>query len=294
MSELKEKYIGESGMLSQPSKKLTLVIADGAVTTDKIGDESVTPEKLSPRIMTEVIEPTYAELQTQINNINHGNLTDDFGNRKDLAISQDTLTKAINALWQKIESITGENLYGINMTAVPNYFVSTEGCNVTLSAFSSNTATNFDKVTFYVDGVEIGHKDNTSSYTTTTFITDTVTISCTARILGIDYTETQVINYYKAFWMGAGTHYSQIMNMEHLIPITETMRDAHDVVFNNNDHLIIVMGKSMVPNFIRADINGFEIQFEEPVEVVVDNNEYAVLVSKNTYKAGTYNVDING
>jgi hypothetical protein len=94
--------------------------------------------------------------------------------------------------------------------------------------------------------------------------------------------------------MGAGTHYSQIMNMEHLIPITETMRDAHDVVFNNNDHLIIVMGKSMIPNFIRADINGFEIQFEEPVEVTVDNNEYAVLVSKNTYKAGTYNVDING
>lgn len=293
MSELKEKYIGESGMLSQPSKKLTLVIADGAVTTDKIGDESVTPEKLSPRIMTEVIEPTYAELQTQINNINNGNLTNDFGDREDLAISQVTLTEAINGLWEKIESVTGENLYDISMTIVPNFFVSTDGCDINLTAHSVSATNKFDKVTFYMDGVEIGSDYNTQNYTTTAFTDHTVTITCVAKILGKNYTKEQVITYYKAFWLGAGTNYRQVMNMEHLIPITENMRGAYDVPCNAGDHIYIIMGESMLPTFLRADINGFELQFDRNL-VTVDDNDYYVLTSVNTYKAGTYNVDING
>lgn len=293
MDNTKTVYVGESPMEGQPKKKLTFTIGEGAVTTEKLGDESVTPEKLSPRIMTEVIEPTYAELQQQINNINNGNLTEDFGDRTDLAITQNTLTQAINSLWTKIQEITGESLYGVTMTAVPNFFVSTEGCDITLTAHSSSSNLKFDKVVFYVDGEVVGTGNNTTSYTTTIFTDHTITVRCVATILGVPYPVEKVITYYKAFWLGAGTHYSQVMKMEHLIPLTDTMRGAYNVTCAANDYIYVIMGESMIDTFLRADINGFELQFNQEL-VTVDGNQYYVLKSVNQFKAGTYNVDING
>ena len=43
----KEKYLGESALIGQPKKKLNFAIADKAIT----------PEKLSDRVMSEVVKP---------------------------------------------------------------------------------------------------------------------------------------------------------------------------------------------------------------------------------------------
>ena len=48
----KEKYIGEAALKDKPSKKLTLVIKDGSVTTNKIADENVTTEKVANEAVT--------------------------------------------------------------------------------------------------------------------------------------------------------------------------------------------------------------------------------------------------
>lgn len=48
----KEKYIGESALNDKPGKKLTLVIKDGTVTTNKIADENVTTEKVANEAIT--------------------------------------------------------------------------------------------------------------------------------------------------------------------------------------------------------------------------------------------------
>jgi hypothetical protein len=40
-------------------------------------------------------------------------------------------------------------------------------------------------------------------------------------------------------------------------------------------------------------MNGLEIPFDEPYEINVDDTIYRVYKSKNTYKQGTYNIDIN-
>jgi hypothetical protein len=71
------------------------------------------------------------------------------------------------------------------------------------------------------------------------------------------------------------------------------MRGAHDVEVGDGEHIIIVLGDSLAPGFIRADINGVEIAFDE-TSVVVDEKIYKVLTSENTYQEGTYNIDING
>jgi hypothetical protein len=70
-------------------------------------------------------------------------------------------------------------------------------------------------------------------------------------------------------------------------------RAAKDVTLTSGQHIIIVMGQYMRPGFIRADINGVEIEFTEST-YIENGNTYAVLTSVNTYQSGTYNIDING
>ena len=49
---IKEKYIGEAALNDKPGKKLTLVIKDSSVTTNKIADENVTTEKVANEAVT--------------------------------------------------------------------------------------------------------------------------------------------------------------------------------------------------------------------------------------------------
>ena len=48
----KEKYIGEAPLKDKPGKKLTLVIKDDSVTTNKIADKNVTTEKVANEAVT--------------------------------------------------------------------------------------------------------------------------------------------------------------------------------------------------------------------------------------------------
>lgn len=48
----KEKYIGEAALKDKPGKKLTFIIKDGSVTTNKIADENVTTEKVANEAVT--------------------------------------------------------------------------------------------------------------------------------------------------------------------------------------------------------------------------------------------------
>ena len=55
----KEKYIGEAALKDKPGKKLTFIIKDGSVTTNKIADENVTTDKVANEAVT---TPKIAEL----------------------------------------------------------------------------------------------------------------------------------------------------------------------------------------------------------------------------------------
>jgi len=87
--------------------------------------------------------------------------------------------------------------------------------------------------------------------------------------------------------MGAGQDYIDVMNTYNVINLDESK--SYNKVFNPDDYFIIVTNE----NFIRADMNGLEIPFDEPYEINVDDTVYRVYKSKNTYKQGTYNIDIN-
>ena len=102
-----------------------------------------------------------------------------------------------------------------------------------------------------------------------------------------------MITHYSSFWLGAGNTYADIMNVDHVIPITNGMRGAYDINISQGQHIIVVVGETLADKFIRADINGIEIEFNKSTVTIGDTN-YKVFTSVNTYQAGTINIDING
>ncbi len=280
----------------------TRTLADDAVVERNIKDETVTPEKLSKRIVPEIILPLLeplrkkdADLQNQIDSLEVAGIavSNEFGSNSHIGVSQKTLTEAFNKLWQKLEDMTGEVLQGISMSVTPNYFISEDGCSVHISANTVETNGIFEHIAFYGNGALIAEASNVDYFEHDLHIDETTVIMCKAKIMGVEYTRQSVITHYNSFWLGAGNVYSDIMDVGHVIPITNGMRGAYDINVENGQHIIVVVGDSLKDRFIRADINGIEIKMIES-SVTVDDNVYKVFVSENTYQKGIYNIDING
>ena len=200
-------------------------------------------------------------------------------------------------MWSKFEEITGEVLQGISMTVTPSYFISEDGCDVHISANTVDANGIFEHIAFYINGELLDEADNVSTFECDTTVDDTSVVKCIAKIMGIEYTREKTITHYNSFWLGAGSTYTSIMDVNHVIPIKNGMRGAYDVTVLSGQHIIIVVGESLREGFYRADINGVEIPFNE-TSVTVNGNKYRVFTSVDTFEAGPdngkYNIDING
>ena len=296
----------------------TRTLDDGAVTTPKIHDEAVTPEKLSPRVKEEVIKPLIQnledkhdedvrrlmdkdeDLQNQIDSFNeHGlSVSNEFGDDPHIGISQKTLTDAINKIWQMFEDITGEVFGGISMAVSPEYFIGEDGCTVHVTASCVDAIGVFERLAFFVNGVKVWPLDveyavNVDYVEFDTHIDETSVIKCEAQILGQSYSDQKLITHYSSFWIGGGTSYQDIMDVEHVVPVTDGLRGQFDVTVPEDEHIIIILGEQLRSGFMRADISFGEILFTEE-QITVDGKTYYVLTSQDTYQAETYKVFING
>lgn len=222
----------------------------------------------------------------------------EFGDSESFGISQKKITAAINQLWEKIEDMTGEIIRGINMVVTPTFFVSEDGCDIHISANTVETNGIFEKIQFFVDNKLI-HQETNTEYVSFDHHIDvkpapdyTYVIMCKAKIMGVEYTRQQVITRYNEFFIGAGNTYTDILDSAHSRQLNGTMRHNYDVTFGEGNKLIIVMGATLRDGFIRADLNGVEIELTEQT-VTIDDKQYVVLTSE-PWSAGTYNIDING
>lgn len=189
------------------------------IETDDIIDGAVTGDKIAPGVIESAIEPYVNDLQNQIDSLNdHGvSVSNEFGDNPHISISQKTLTEdrdrqdnliselgqrmtsvedrlssvtdAINRLWQKLEDITGETLRGISMTVTPDSFHSEDGCDVRITASTTETNGIFEHIAFYANDVLIAEYENTDAVQPLDHhIDDTTVFTCVAKILGNTYT----------------------------------------------------------------------------------------------------------
>lgn len=245
------------------------------------------------------IKEELRELSTLIHSMAESGvvLSDQFGDEQYFGINQRTLTKAINDLWDKIESITGESDKSINMIVTPSYYIGENGCDVNISA---DTQSKFEHISIYANGTLIDEAENTDTFNTTTHVDETTTIKCVAKILGVNYEVSKVVTHYNNYFLFAGQFDSLDSMVDYALEHPETsitlpseLRGSYDVTCNNGDNIIIVLGESLYEGLIRVDLNGIEIPFNLG-RITVNNTNYIVLISSNTYNSGTYNIDING
>ena len=218
--------------------------------------------------------------------------TNEFGDNEDIGINQKALTEAINNIWAKIDEITGKDQDAIEMTVTPEYYIGEDGCTVNYSATSTGLSGIFEHIEFLVNGVKIDEANNVEELSGSTHINGTSVITCNAKIMGKVKIVEKTITNYSSFYLGAGTQYSDIMNVEHVINFDGSVSGRYDVTCAQGDHIYIVMDSGFRSSFSRADMNGFEIPFNETTETV-DDKEYVVLESINAYAAGTYEININ-
>lgn len=286
----KEKYIVGAKMSQSPNegKKKRFILGDDTVGTNHLKNGCVTADKLSDNFIDDIVRKFSTEF---IEAVAREIVAKSFGNSDAITISQKLLTDTINDIYRKIGKITGED--EVALTVTPDYFIGEDGATIHISAES--IANRFEHVALYANDVLIpdSEADDVESVEMDVELSDTTVIKCIARVLGIDYTVERTVTRYNSMWMGAGTNYMDIMDTAHIIPIEGSIRKSYDVTCNEGDHFIFIVGEQLRQEFIRADLNGLEIQLTSEM-VTIDDKNYWVLTSENEYHAGTYNIDING
>lgn len=276
------KYIGETSIHDSlnPNQKFRLVIGPKSVTPDKLADNCFTADKIEDgAITTDKIKDGAVTLDKISSDISNSLLS--------------LVLKDVSIIWDKIAEITGEQLQDLHFEVMPKYFISEGPVPVHISASSVGNNAMFDHIAFFVNGALVCEYSGVELVEFDTEISDTSEISYTASIMGTEYSDSDVVVHYNSYWLGAGKNYQEIMDLPHIIPITHGMRGAYDITFAQEDKLYIILGSSLRDQFIRADMNSFEIPFNETI-VEIEGKSYSILESKNAYMAGTYNIDING
>lgn len=278
-------------------------IAKSAVGTEHMKNGSVTPEKASVDFKARVIEPFYGSLDRKYTNITNElyrmiaslqvggiALSNQFGDREDIGISQKTLTKALGRFWQEMETITGQTYMDFTLTVVPVTTFSETSVAVSITADCSQAISNFDSIKIYVDDVLIAESSDVEVFNTVHNISQTSIVRAVGVILGKTITKTQQVVNEIPFFMGSGANYQDIMNMTCHKDLEGTLEGDYDVtVRGNGQYIFIIIPKSHKAEFRRADMNGYEI----PLSQVAETGDYVAYQSANTYDAGTYNIDIN-
>ena len=279
MSENKEKNIGQASIIQSPQKGFKFVVKDGSITTRMLADDSITSDKLQAG-------------SVETDNIKDGSVTLNKLSFDIVGSMLSMITKDINNIWEKLSEITGEAFNGLSFDVSPKYFISEEPVPVYISAACGDTKALFEHIAFYINGIQVYEAVGVDSVAFQTEISNTSEIKYVATVLGNEYTGAETVVHYNSYWLGAGQSYQDVMNNEHLIPVTRGMKGSYDIHFNQGDKLFIILGSALRDMFVRADMNGFESPLTEEA-ISVDDSNYSVLTSENAYVEGMYNIDIN-
>ena len=321
----KNKFIGESHLINTPQKSFKFKLGPGVVKTDNIADAAVTPEKFSGKVKDSWLNPVLdamfnerirplienleksgasidekyesitQELYSMIASLQAGGtaLSQKFGYREDIGISQKTLTKAIGRLWEELGTITGKTYMDYTLTVQPTQIWAEGTGTVTVIADCSDAISDFDNIKVYVNGVLKAESHDITRYQTTVEITENSIIRVEGVIMGKTIPKSREVKKAIPFFMGSGGTYTDVMVSENHKELNGTLEGDYDLtVKHSGDYVFIIIPILHKDEFRRADMNGLGLKVEIPMDSTT-YNDYVVYKSLNTYKAGTYNIDID-
>ena len=235
------------------------------------------------------------ELYSMVRSLQVGGiaLSGKFGDRTDIGIHQKSLTKAIGKIWDEIGKLTGKDYMNFSLTVQPAFIPSEGAGTVRVTADCSEAISNFDDIKIYLNDELKAASEEIEVFDTNLSITEAGinTIKAVGSILGKIITKEATVEKAEGFFMGSGQVYTDVIVLECAKTIEGSLEGDYDItVKNDGEYIFIIIPISRKEEFrrVKLDMNGFEI----PIEIT-EMTDYIVCKSLNTYKAGTYNIDID-
>lgn len=217
-------------------------------------------------------------------------IVQEFGDSNEVTISQKVVSEKFNYIQNQIDKLHPGTI-GIVMSASPTIVYDDSESNVTIKAKKVDN-TVCDSIKIIIDDNIIAEEDNTSELETTVIINKTTKIDATAIQLGLSYEGHINITGVKPYYVGSGNNYTEIINDAHKQNIKTSPSGTYNInVVSSQSYIFFVVPSSMTIN--KATMSGFTFPLQSSESVVVNNNNYKVYKSSNTYDAGLLTIVIS-
>ena len=279
-----------------------------AIQNEHLSEKSVGPSNVTDDFQGKIVLPITnqldgkyeditKELYSMIASLQVGGiaLSGKFGDRTDIGIHQKALTKALGRLWEELGTLTGKTYMDYTLTVQPTFIPKEGTATVTVTADCSEAISDFDSIKLYVNGVLKAESHDVTRYIQNLTIESegVSTIKAEGIIFGKTIIKEAQVSKLMPFFMGGGQAYTDVMVPECQKELIGTLEGDYDLtVKNDGDYMFIIIPVSHKDEFRRADMNGLGIKIEIPMASTT-YDDYVVYKSLNTYKAGTYNIDID-
>lgn len=248
------------------------------------------------------------ELEQRINSQSENGvaLSNKFGDSETIGVSQKTLTKVIDNIYNRLGNCCGSPLE-LTMSVTPQYFA-TDTAQVTVTVRPSTEQ--FETLEVYMregNGDEVLITEllipQAGGIYKTEFpitIKETTTFRAVGTILGMTYTDQKTIMKEKTFYIGSGSSYQDVMIDANLKRFENTGIYTF-TVRKDGDYIFIVMDEEEGSRIGTTILNGdtqptiLMNNVLVPMEIDSSNNnvtELTVFKSKQTYQAGEYPLEI--
>lgn len=216
-------------------------------------------------------------------------ITQEFGDSNELVISQKVITKKIDDLQDQINNLH-PGAIGVNITTDPNIIYDNSSSNVTITAKMKDNSI-ADKIEIKIGETIIASENNVSQLIITEILNNTTTIKAIAYQGGFDYDTSTEVTGTKPYYIGSGTEYNDVVNDSCKQNIKTSPSGTYNInVVSNQSYIFFVVPSSMIIN--GATMSGFSFPLQSSESVIVDDNNYKVYKSSNTYDSGLLTIVI--
>lgn len=209
-----------------------------------------------------------------------------YGNSEVMGVTQKALTETLDGLYKLIFDALGIEVGDVQISITPDGFFSNEATVVNIAATAEYGL--FDFVKVYFDGEKVFEKTSINTFSKDLTISGTTTIKVEAQVLGKLYTYEKTVTMASDFFIGAGATYEDVYNPQYTRPYDGNPTGQYTIEVAEGQRIIIILPTADVSKIEQIEMNDFNIPMDTTTFGI-----YTVYTSLNTYKAGTYTIDIN-
>ncbi len=278
-----------------------------AIRKEHLSEKSVGPSNVTDDFQGKIVLPITNQLDGKYENITQElysmiaslqvggiALSGKFGNRTDIGISQKTLTIMVGRIMDILGDILGKDFMNFKLTVEPHISYSEGEVDITVVADSSGSISDFDSIRVYVNDVLVGESGDVVRYITDVQVDKDSTIKVVGVILGKTIIKEERVQVMLPFFIGSGYEYTDVLVPECQKELDGSLEGEYDIEVRKrreaDEKIYVIIPISKKEEFRRCkmDMNGYEIPFN-----VTEEDAFIVCESLNTYKEGSYNLDID-